>query len=157
MGANPILGVVYHWIGGLAAASFYIPYRGVKKWAWETYWLVGGVFAWIIAPWALATFLVPDLIELLCAAPGSNLRWAYFWGAIWGIGGLTYGLTMRYLGLALGVAVALGVCAAFGTLMPPIFAGELGKITAENSGRVILLGIAVCLGGITFSGMAGRS
>ncbi len=154
---NPLLGLVYHWLGGLASASFYIPYRGVKKWSWETYWLVGGFFSWIIAPWALALILVPDVFAILQATSGKVLFWAYFFGAMWGVGGLTFGLTMRYLGIALGMAVALGFCAAFGTLMPPLFNGEFDKILGSDSGRVILLGVGACLGGIVISGFAGMS
>jgi L-rhamnose-H+ transport protein len=157
LGANPFLGVVLHWIGGFAAASFYIPYRGVKRWSWETYWLVGGVFSWIVAPWALASLLVPGVLDILRAAPPSTLFWAYLFGALWGFGGLTFGLTMRYLGIALGMAVALGYTAAFGTLMPPIFAGQFGQIVAAGSGRVILLGVGICLTGIVISGLAGMS
>jgi L-rhamnose-H+ transport protein len=157
MGANPFIGVLYHWIGGLAAGSFYIPYRGVKKWSWETYWLVGGVFSWILTPWLLAAILVPDLLSVLGNAPAQSLMWAYIFGAMWGLGGLTFGLTMRYLGIALGMAVALGYCAAFGTLLPPIFNGEIGAIVYETAGQIILLGVAVCLAGIAISGMAGMS
>ncbi|MGE5360081.1 MAG: L-rhamnose/proton symporter RhaT [Bacteroidales bacterium] len=157
MGPNPFLGVVLHWIGGFAAASFYIPYRGVKRWSWETYWLVGGVFSWIIAPWVLAWLLVPNVTGILRAAQPSTLFWAYLFGVLWGFGGLTFGLTMRYLGIALGMAVALGYTAAFGTLMPPIFAGQFGQILASGSGKVILLGVVVCLAGIVVSGMAGMS
>lgn len=156
-GPNPFIGVIYHWIGGLASASFYIPYRGVKKWSWETYWLVGGFFSWIIAPMGLAWLLVPDLFDVLRSAPASALIWAYIFGAMWGLGGLTFGLTMRYLGIALGMAVALGYCAAFGTLMPPIFDGSIVEIVQLPSGRIILLGVAVCLAGIAVSGMAGMS
>src|SRR6266545_2063555 len=117
---NPFLGVFFHWLGGLAAGSFYIPYRGVKKWSWETYWLVGGVFSWLLAPWVLALLLVPDVWSAIQSTPARSLFWAYFWGVMWGIGGLTFGLSVRYLGIALGYAIALGFCAAFGTLMPPI-------------------------------------
>lgn len=157
MNTNPFLGVFFHWLGGLASASFYIPYRGVKKWSWETYWLVGGCFSWIIAPMALALLLVPGLWEVLRQSPASSLQWAYIFGAMWGLGGLTFGLTMRYLGIALGMAVALGYCAAFGTLMPPIFSGEIADIIQQSSGQVILFGVAVCLAGIAVSGMAGMS
>jgi L-rhamnose-H+ transport protein len=158
--ANPFLGVFFHWLGGLASASFYIPYRGVKNWSWETYWLVGGVFSWIVAPMALAWLLVPDLWNVLVGAYANNpegVIWAYIFGAMWGLGGLTFGLTMRYLGIALGMAVALGYCAAFGTLMPPIFDGTIGTIVHEMSGQIILLGVAVCLAGIAVTGMAGMS
>ena len=158
MNPNPALGVLFHWLGGLASGSFYVPYRGVKYWAWETYWLAGGFFSWIIAPWILAVLLTNDLFTVLTQAPGSALFWAFFFGLLWGVGGLTFGLTMRYLGLSLGMAVVLGLCAAFGTLMPPIFRGQfVTQVLGTSSGRVILFGIFVCLAGITAAGFAGIS
>jgi L-rhamnose-H+ transport protein len=156
MTPNPALGVVFHWLGGLASGSFYVPYRGVKRWSWETYWLVGGIFSWIIAPWIVAALLTKDLLAVLSAAPGGNLMWCYIFGLLWGVGGLTFGLTMRFLGLSLGMAIVMGLCAAFGTLMPPIFRGEfMSQVVGTSSGRVILLGIAVCLIGIAIAGVAG--
>jgi L-rhamnose-H+ transport protein len=153
---NPALGVFFHWLGGLASGSFYVPYRGVKRWSWETYWLVGGVFSWIIAPWVLGGFLTRDLLAVLSEASGRTLFWAFFFGLLWGIGGLTFGLTMRFLGLSLGMAVALGLCAAFGTLMPPIFSGVfVSQVLSTSSGRTILGGITVCLIGIAVAGLAG--
>jgi L-rhamnose-H+ transport protein len=158
MAANPAVGVVYHWLGGLASGSFYVPYRGVKKWAWETYWLAGGFFSWNIAPWILGAVMTKDLLAVLHEAPASALFWAFFFGLLWGVGGLTFGLTMRYLGLSLGMAVVLGLCAAFGTLMPPIFRGVfMSQVVGTTSGRIILFGIAVCLAGITAAGFAGIS
>ncbi len=158
MVSNPFLGVFFHWLGGLASGSFYVPYRGVKKWSWEVYWLVGGFFSWIIAPWILASLNTNDLLSVIHEAPGESIAWAYFWGAMWGLGGLTFGLTMRYLGLSLGMGVALGYCAAFGTLMPPIFHGEfMTKVLGTGSGQVILLGVFVCLLGIGIAGLAGWS
>jgi L-rhamnose-H+ transport protein len=156
MTPNPALGVFYHWLGGLASGSFYVPYRGVKRWSWETYWLVGGVFSWLIAPWALAALLTRHLLAVLGATPGSTLFWCFLFGLLWGIGGLTFGLTMRYLGLSLGMAVVMGLCAAFGTLMPPIFNGTfISQVVGTTPGRVILLGIFFCLVGIAIAGLAG--
>ncbi|HOH43790.1 MAG TPA: L-rhamnose/proton symporter RhaT, partial [Candidatus Hydrogenedentes bacterium] len=152
-----IAGLFFHWLGGLASASFYIPYRRVRLWSWETYWLVGGFFSWIIAPFILASILVPDLIGVIRSAPSSSLLWAYFWGAMWGLGGLTFGLTMRYLGIALGMAIALGYCAAFGTLMPPIFDGSITTLILHAPGQIVLFGVLICLTGIGVSGMAGMS
>jgi L-rhamnose-H+ transport protein len=153
---NPVLGVFFHWIGGLASASFYVPYRGVRRWSWETYWLVGGFFSWIIAPWILAIALTHDLFRVLSETPGSTIFWVIFFGLLWGVGGLTFGLTMRYLGLSLGMAVVLGLCAAFGTLMPPIFSGVFfTQVLGMSSGRVILAGVVVCLLGIAAAGVAG--
>ena len=158
MTPNPLLGVFFHWLGGLASASFYVPYRGVKNWAWETFWLAGGMFSWVIAPWVLAFVMTNDLMAVLHESPASSLFWAYTFGALWGLGGLTFGLTMRYLGMSLGMAVALGYTAAFGTLLPPIFRGVFAtEVLGTASGRVILAGVAVCLIGIGIAGAAGIS
>jgi L-rhamnose-H+ transport protein len=153
---NPVLGVFFHWLGGLASASFYVPYRGVRRWSWETYWLVGGFFSWIIAPWILAVALTRDLFQVLSETPGLTIFWVILFGLLWGVGGLTFGLTMRYLGLSLGMAVVLGLCAAFGTLMPPIFSGVFfTQVLGTSSGTVILAGVFVCLLGIAAAGVAG--
>lgn len=170
MAPNPFLGVFFHWLGGLASASFYLPYRGVKKWSWETYWLVGGFFSWIIAPAFLAWLLVPNafgvLRETLSSTPGHPIWWAYFWGAMWGFGGLTFGLTMRYLGIGLGMAVALSYCTVFGTLMPQIAAWLLPnlvggtsivEVATRNPGQVVLLGVLITVIGIVVTGQAGMS
>ena len=155
MEVNPILGVILHAVGGLAAASFYIPYKRVKGWSWEVYWLVGGFFSWIIAPWAFALIILPQTPEILLASSTSSVLWTIMFGAVWGIGGVTFGLAMRYLGIALGYAIALGLCAAFGTLMPPLVQGDLGEIAQTSSGQMVLFGVFVCLAGIAMSGKAG--
>jgi L-rhamnose-H+ transport protein len=155
--ANPVLGVVLHAIGGLAAASFYLPFKRVRNWAWENFWIVGGVFSWLIAPWVFCLWLVPGAWGVLRDSPPRALIWTTTFGIIWGVGGLTFGLTMRYLGIALGYAIALGLCAACGTLLPPIFQGEFGELISHTSGWVLLGGVATCLVGIAFGGWAGIS
>ena len=157
MTPNPFLGVFFHWLGGLASGSFYVPYRGVKKWSWETYWLAGGFFSWIIMPWLLGLTMTNDLLGVLSHASHRTLFFAWLFGVMWGLGGLTFGLTMRYLGMSLGMGVALGFCAAFGTLIPPIFKGELAGIAASRAGQITLVGIAVCLTGIAVAALAGLS
>jgi L-rhamnose-H+ transport protein len=167
---NPFLGVVLHAIGGFAAGSFYIPFKKVKGWAWESYWLVGGFFSWIIAPWIAAFFTCPDLLKVLASAPVGSLLWTYLFGVLWGVGGLTFGLSMRYLGMSLGYALALGFCAAFGTIIPPLYGGKflvswlfvthhgLGAIAAEKEVvglALALAGVLVCLAGIAVCGKAG--
>src|SRR6185295_18364023 len=112
-------------LGGLMSAIFYLPYRKVRHWAWESYWLAGGVFSWIVAPWIIALLAMPNLLRTLAHAPATSVFWNYFFGVLWGVGGLMFGLTVRYLGFALGTAMALGYCATFGTLLPPMFNGEL--------------------------------
>ena len=120
MTSNPFPGVFFHWLGGVASGSFYVPYTGVRKCSWEIYWLVGGIFSWIICPWLLGLLLTNDLDGVIRQQSASTLGWTYVFGLLWGFGGLTYGLTMRYLGLSLGTGVALGYSAAFGALVSPI-------------------------------------
>jgi L-rhamnose-H+ transport protein len=155
MTPNPFFGVLLHAIGGLAAGSFYIPFKKVRAWGWETYWLAGGFFSWIIAPMVVSMLVCPNLVGILLHAPAKALFWSYFFGMLWGIGGLTFGLSMRYLGMSLGYALALGFCAAFGTLIPPIFKGEIVGLMSKLSGQVVLLGVPVCLAGIAVCGRAG--
>lgn len=156
------LGVFYHFIGGFASGSFYLPFKAVRKWSWETYWIVGGLFSWLIAPWVAATLTVPGYQQIIAATPFSTLFWTYAMGLLWGIGGLTFGLSMRYLGLSLGMSVALGFCSVFGALIPPIYR-DLAKIDGEiftamlrgSGGQLVLLGSLVCLIGIALCGHAG--
>ena len=160
MGTNPFIGVIYHWIGGFASATNFIPFRGIKRWSWEIYWLVQGFAAWIVAPIVLAAIFVPHPFSILHAAyaadPGS-IWYPLLWGILWGMGGLTFGLAIRYLGLALGYAIALGLCMVFGTIVPPIYHGEMHSILHETSGQVILLGVLICLIAVAVNGAAGVS
>jgi L-rhamnose-H+ transport protein len=139
------------------SAMFYLPYRRVKHWSWESYWLVGGLFSWIVVPSIVASLAVPNLWAILSHAPLKNLFWSYFFGVLWGIGGAMFGLTVRFLGFALGTALALGYCAAFGTLLPPIFNGEFAGVIQTTSGLVVMGGVALCLFGIFMSGFAGMA
>jgi L-rhamnose-H+ transport protein len=156
MQPNPLLGVVYHWLGGLASGTFYVPYKGVRKWSWETFWLAGGMFSWLICPWVGALLLTKDLLPVLHETSAYTFWMTYLMGLLWGLGGLTFGLTMRYLGMSLGMAVALGFCAAFGTLVPPLVKGEFAaKLLQTHGGNICFLGVIVCLVGIAIGGIAG--
>ncbi|RAJ88028.1 L-rhamnose-H+ transport protein [Chitinophaga dinghuensis] len=157
-----ILGIIFHFIGGFASGSFYIPYKKVKGWSWESYWITGGIFSWLIIPFIAAWLTVPSFIEIIKSTDGITLFWTYFLGVLWGIGGLTFGLSMRYLGMSLGMAVALGFCSAFGALIPPIYRefftdspDNFSKMLHHTSGYFILLGVVVCLVGIAICGRAG--
>ena len=160
MGANPFLGVIYHWIGGFASATNFIPFRGIKRWSWEVYWLIQGFAAWIVAPLVLGGLFIPNLFGILrqaYALDSRHVQYALLFGALWGVGGLTFGLAIRYLGIALGYAIALGLCAAFGTVVPPIVHGQLVTIMHQTSGQIILLGVVVCVIGVAVNGAAGIS
>ncbi|MCL5283262.1 MAG: L-rhamnose/proton symporter RhaT [Armatimonadetes bacterium] len=155
MNPSPFLGVFLHSIGGFAAGSFYIPFRKVRKWAWESYWLMQGVLAWIIMPWLIAWLTTPRLLSVLSHSPSGSIEWAFLFGALWGIGGLTFGLSMRYLGMSLGYAMSLGFTAVFGTLVPPIFHGKFIPMAHTASGQAVLAGVVVCVIGIAVCALAG--
>jgi L-rhamnose-H+ transport protein len=158
-----LLGVIFHFIGGFASGSFYLPYKKVKGWSWESYWLAGGIFSWLVVPLIAAWLTVPGFVDIIRSADGSTLFYTYLMGLLWGIGGLTFGLSMRYLGMSLGMSVALGFCSAFGALVPSlyyIFYPQEGKTSftdmlQSNSGLVVLLSVVVCLCGIAVCGKAG--
>ena len=149
------IGIILHAIGGFAAGSFYIPMNIVKKWSWESAWIILGMAAWILTPFIVASFTVPGLMKVLAVAESSTRHWTYFWGMMWGIGGLTFGLTMRYLGISLGMTIALGFCTAFGTLIPPIFEGTFIDLLYTAGGRITLIGVVLSLAGIAVTGRAG--
>jgi len=152
---DPILSIVLMSIGSICAASFYVPIRKIKGWAWESYWLVQGIFSWIIVPVLFAWITMPSgTLGTIVAEASSSSKWmAVFYGALWGIGGLTFGLTMRYLGVALGQSIALGLCAAIGTIIPPIISGN--NLFADRAGILILIGVIVSIVGISIIGYAG--
>lgn len=160
---NAILGVIFHFIGGFASGSFYIPYKKVKGWAWETYWLVGGVFSWLIVPPLAAWLTIPNFWDIIKNTDGSTLGYAYLFGLLWGIGGLTYGLGVRYLGVSLGSSIILGLCMVFGALIPALYyqfnpvaeKDTIEMLFTTNWGKVVMLGLLVCVIGIIVSGKAG--
>jgi L-rhamnose-H+ transport protein len=158
-----ILGILFHTIGGINSGSFYMPFKKVKGWAWESYWIVGGLFSWLIVPPIAAYLTIPNFSEIISHADFNVKSFTFLMGLLWGIGGLTYGLGVRYLGMSLGNSVVLGFCSAFGALVPSIyynFNPTEGKTTftqmlASSGGQLVLLGVIVCLIGIAISGKAG--
>jgi len=157
-----LLGVFFHFVGGAACGSFYLPFSKVRTWSWESYWIVGGVFSWLIAPLVAAVFTVPDFLQIIADTSRTTLFWTYFMGVLWGVGGLTFGLAMRFLGISLGMSVALGFTSAFGALVPPIYRDLAGidgirfsGMFTSSGGQLVLLGVIVCLIGIAICGWAG--
>lgn len=150
---NTIIGLIIIAIGSMGQSSSYVPINKVKDWSWENFWLVQGVFAWLVFPvlGALLANSAPELMQIYGANAGAVWQ-SVGYGVLWGIGGLTFGLSMRYLGIALGQSVALGTCAAFGTLIPAVIAGE---DLFSPKGLVLLLAVAVTLVGIALVGYAG--
>ncbi|MCI2107263.1 MAG: L-rhamnose/proton symporter RhaT [Bacteroidales bacterium] len=146
------LGLLIIAIGAFCQSSSYVPINKVKNWSWESYWIIQGVFAWLIFPLMGALLAVPageNLFALYAANPAATFKTIFF-GILWGVGGLTFGLSMRYLGVALGQSIALGTCAGLGTILTPLFTGKAGDLTAP-----VIIGVVVTLLGIGIIGWAG--
>jgi len=140
---NALLGIIFHTLGGGASGSWYMPYNWVKKWRWEVYWITGGIFSWFIMPLLAVVLTIPDWQGILQTAQGRIILNTYIMGLLWGIGGLTYGLAIRYLGMSLGNSVLLGITSIVGSLGLPILRNVPG------------IAIIILLVGIIFSGRAG--
>lgn len=150
-----MIGILLIAIGSIGSASFYVPFKRVKVWAWESYWISQGLAAWIICPWIFALLTVPSgtLMDILHDAPTSTKWLAMMFGALWGVGGLTFGLSIRYMGIALGQSLVLGLTAALGTIIPSLVAGD--DLFASRAGILTLVGVAIALAGIAIIGYAG--
>jgi L-rhamnose-H+ transport protein len=148
-----IIGLVIIAIGAFCQSSCYVPINKIKDWSWESYWIVQGVFAWLVLPFLGALLAVPEghsLFEIFTMDPKA-VGMTIFYGVLWGVGGLTFGLSMRYLGVALGQSIALGTCAALGTILAPLFTGHAADITTS-----VVVGVVVTLVGIGIIGLAGN-
>nr|WP_318383245.1 L-rhamnose/proton symporter RhaT [uncultured Enterobacter sp.] len=151
-----VLGIFYHLLGALAAASFYIPLKLVKNWEWEASWLVNGIASWLIMPVLVSSLLLPDVTGFFLAIPLAVAGKTFLFGALWGLGGLTFGMTLRYLGLSVGYGVAIGITLVVGTLMPPLLNGALVTLLASAKGAMALAGVAIAVLGIALTTLAGR-
>jgi L-rhamnose-H+ transport protein len=158
-----VLGVIFHFIGGFASGSFYVPFKKVKGWSWESYWIIGGLFSWLIVPPLAAWLTLPGFASIISNTSSDVIFYTVLFGVLWGIGGLTYGLGVRYLGMSLGNSVVLGFCSAFGAIVPSIYYNivpapgktTLTELLTTTWGQVVLLGVVLCLLGIYICGRAG--
>jgi L-rhamnose-H+ transport protein len=151
---NTLIGLLIISVGSFGQSSSYVPINKIKQWSWESFWLTQGIFAWLVFPFLGALLAVPSGSSLgaILAVDASASLTAMFFGMLWGVGGLTFGLSMRYLGIAMGQSVALGTCSAFGTLIPAMLAGT---DLFRGDGLILLIGVSIALAGIAIIGFAG--
>ena len=158
------LGLFLLTCDGLIAGSFYVPLKKIKNWAWESGWLINAIIGYVVVPWLYAWMIIPNLGLVFEQAPTRIIFLCFSLGVLWGVGGLTFGLAVRFLGVSLGYAIAFGFCAAFGTLIPPICTSlfgappgpVFGELLVRLSGQTILAGVIVCVLGIGVCAWAGR-
>ncbi|HKF46335.1 MAG TPA: L-rhamnose/proton symporter RhaT [Terracidiphilus sp.] len=153
---NIVAGIGWHALGAGMAASFYAPIEKVRKWSWETTWALAGIFSWILLPIGVSLCLLPHFTAFYASIPTSILIKVALFGAMWGVGNVSYGLTMRHLGMSLGIGVAIGVVLVVGTLVPPIMDGQTAMLFETQGGLFTLAGIFVALIGIAIVSWAGH-
>ncbi|HVS97876.1 MAG TPA: L-rhamnose/proton symporter RhaT [Puia sp.] len=152
---NVLIGLTMLILGGISAGSSYVPMKAIRGWAWESLWAVQGIVAWLLLPLLLALLATPHLFSLLGRIPFSTLVPTYIFGFLWGLGGLAWGMAVRYIGLALGFTIATGFLSSLGTLVPIVAEGRLSEIWSTGSGSITLLSIVLSLVGIVICGKAG--
>lgn len=150
------MGILWHLIGAASAACFYAPFKKVQKWSWETMWSIGGIVSWIILPWAVSAALLPHFRDYYSSFSFSTLLPVFLFGAMWGIGNINYGLTMRYLGMSMGIGIAIGITLIVGTLMTPILNGQFEVLVGTPGGQMTLLGVFIALIGVAIVTRAGQ-
>jgi L-rhamnose-H+ transport protein len=153
---NSMTGTLICALGGLSGAIFALPFRGIKTWKYESYWFVYALVGLVVFPWALASATCPNLIGVLSSSDSGTLARCFGFGALWGLGGLTWGLMIRYLGIGLGRAIGCGLCSATGTLIPPIVTGRAGDLVKDAAAVTTLASVFVSLAGIVLVGLAGK-
>jgi len=153
--AAPLLGTLLHTVGAAAAALCYAPQRYVKHWRWQTYWLAQASGCWLVLPWIFAWFTIPELGAVLREAPGAAMLKSYLLGVCYGVGGIAFGVAIRYIGFSLTYAIAIGVSCVLGTLLPPVLAGTLGATLASTAGVYVIIGVLLGGGAMLVTGLAG--
>jgi len=151
-----VAGIGWHMVGAASAASFYAPIGKVKKWSWETTWAVAGFFSWILLPISISFVLLPDFHAFYAGFDAALLFKVALFGAMWGVGNVSYGLTMRHLGISLGVGVAIGVVLIVGTLVPPLMHGQAAALFSTSAGLYTMAGVLVALIGVAIVSYAGH-
>ena len=149
-------GIGWHIVGASMAASFYAPIERVRKWSWETTWALAGIFSWVLLPIGVSLILLPNFHSFYAGMGTSLLLKVALFGAMWGVGNVSYGLTMRYLGMSLGIGVAIGVTLVVGTLLPPLMHGQAAMLFTTRSGLITMSGVLVALVGVGIVSWAGH-
>jgi L-rhamnose-H+ transport protein len=148
-------GILLIALGAFLSGSFTVPFGKIKDWKWETCWMIFSVGAYILFPLIACLIFAPDFITIIHTT-NSNVLWVVLlMGAVYGIGNLSFGLALRYLGLSLGYALSLGLMLAIGTLIPPLIDGRLKLMMQGSGGSLLIMGVIVACVGIALSAWSG--
>ncbi|HEX2861437.1 MAG TPA: L-rhamnose/proton symporter RhaT [Lacunisphaera sp.] len=152
---NPLLGTALHTVGAGSAALCYTPQKYLHRWSWQTYWLAQSVWCWLLLPWIAAWLLIPDLGGLLAQAPAGTMGKSFAFGALYGVGGIAFGVSIRYIGFSLTYAIAIGVSCVLGTLWDPVENGRLGELLTQRGANYVIGGVILGAIAMLYTGLAG--
>ena len=152
---NPIIGTSLHSLGGISAAICYTPYQGIKKWSYGTYWIVQSFFAWLCVPAIIGWLTVPDFFGVLIDAPRNALWGAFILGAVYGFGGMSFGMAIKHIGYSLTYTIAIGISAVLGTVIPLMVQGNIISHFQKPGGEIVLTGMITSILGVAICGLAG--
>ena len=152
---NPVIGTGLHALGGVSAASCYLPSTKTRQWSWGTYWIAQALFAWVIMPLIFGALTVPGFFKILISSPSKPFRMAFLLGAVYGFGGMSFGKAINYIGYSLTYTMAIGISAVLGTIFPMMIFGGIGDFFTKPGGDIVLLGMTLSIVGVVISGWAG--
>lgn len=155
MNSNPILGTLFHAVGGASASTCYLPAQKTKQWSWGTFWLVQSAFAWLIMPLLVGWLSVPDFFEILRNSPSNAFWGAFVLGAVYGFGGMSFGFAIQHIGYSLTYSISIGLSAILGTMTPLLLHGTVTEYFSRPGSGIVLIGMIIAIFGIFFVGLAG--
>ncbi|MFC2137399.1 L-rhamnose/proton symporter RhaT [Bacteroidota bacterium] len=152
---NPIIGTGFHALGGISASTCYLPFHKTRKWSWGTFWIVQSMFAWFIMPLIIGILTVPDFFQIIFNSPPKAFWGAFILGAVYGFGGMSFGLSIRHIGYSLTYTIAIGISAVLGTIIPLSIFGGLVEYFTKPGGEIVLIGMILSVIGVALCGLAG--
>jgi L-rhamnose-H+ transport protein len=106
---------------GVIQACFGLLVKGIRGWRWEQMWLAQTLFSNLVFPLLWAALLPDAFWRTIASVPLSTWLGSYAWGALWGLGGVAYGLTLTRLGVFFANSLVFGITTLTGALLPFFF------------------------------------
>lgn len=141
-------------LGGVMHGTYFLGLKYVNPWKWENIWALYAMVALIVLPVGLALGTVPHLGQVFALAPGGDLLRVFLYGAGWGVGSVLCGLGVERMGMAMGVAVVIGVTAALGSFVPLV--ANTPELVLKKKGMMVILAVVTLLLGVTLTAVGGK-
>lgn len=141
-------------LAGVTNASFTLPMKYARRWAWENTWMVWTFFALLTLPSLVTYSTIPHLIQVYRSVPAGVIAEVIGFGAGWGVAQVLFGLAVDAIGIALAFSLVLGTAAAVGTLVPLL--RHHSERLNTPAGHGVLVGVVLVVIGVVICAIAGR-